>query len=120
MEGNKTQSQPLNEALKRPNGARFYRCALQVNPFAYHGRHSKRTSFQNEADYNAAILAACKANRVEAIAITDHYRVADSKGLVEAARVARGPATWQTLEALSTGQKATSTTASSPKVLCQR
>ena len=42
MESNKTQSQALNEALKQPNGARFYRCALQVNPFAYHGRHGKQ------------------------------------------------------------------------------
>jgi hypothetical protein len=88
VEFNKTQSQPLNEALKRPNGARFYRCALQVNPFAYHGRHSKQTPFQNEAGYNAAIVAACKANGIEAIAVTDHYRVADSKGLVEQARAA--------------------------------
>jgi hypothetical protein len=88
VEVNKTQSQPLNEALKRPNGARFYRCALQVNPFAYHGRHSKQITFQNEADYNAAIVTACKANGIEAIAVTDHYRVADSKGLVEEARAA--------------------------------
>jgi hypothetical protein len=88
MEVNKTQSQPLNEALKRPNGARFYRCALQVNPFAYHGRHSRQTIFQNEADYNAAIVAACKVNRIEAIAVTDHYRTDDSKGLVDKARAA--------------------------------
>ena len=49
----KTVSQRLNAALKLPNGARFYRCALQVNPFAYLGRHSKCTSFETEAQYNA-------------------------------------------------------------------
>lgn len=53
-----TRSQALNEALKQPNGARFYRCALQVNPFAYHGRHAKQSTYQNEADYNAAIIEA--------------------------------------------------------------
>lgn len=86
MEENRTASQPLKEALKQPNGAQFYRCALQVNPFAYHGRHAKQTIFQTEAEYNAAIVAACKENGVEAIAITDHYRVADSWNLIREAR----------------------------------
>lgn len=85
-QNNKTRSQALNEALKQPNGARFYRCALQVNPFAYHGRHGKQTAFQNEADYNSAIIGACRANNIEAIAITDHFRVSDSAGLMKAAR----------------------------------
>jgi len=70
MQSNQTRSQALNEALKRPNGARFYCCALQVNPFAYHGRHGKQTAFQNEADYNHALVEACLANHIEAIAVT--------------------------------------------------
>ncbi len=86
MDDNKTRSQPLNEALTQPNGARFYRCALQVNPFAYHGHHAKHTIFQTEAEYNAAIVAACKESNIEAIAITDHYRVADSWTLIREAR----------------------------------
>ncbi len=88
MQNNMTRSQALNEALKQPNGARFYRCALQVNPYAYHGRHAKQSTLQNEADYNAAIIEACRANNIEAIAITDHYRVSDSLGLINAARAA--------------------------------
>ena len=88
MQSNKTRSQALNEALKQPNGARFYRCALQVNPFAYHDRHAKQTAFQNEADYNSAIIEACHANDIEAIAVTDHYRINDSRGLINAARAA--------------------------------
>ena len=87
-QNNKTRSQALNEALKQPNGARFYRCALQVNPFAYHGRHAKQTAFQTEADYNAAIVGACRTNNIEAIAVTDHFRVSDSLGLINAARAA--------------------------------
>jgi hypothetical protein len=80
MEVTMTRSQPLNEALKQPNGARFYRCALQVNPFAYHGRHGQQTTFLAEADYNVAIVSACLKYGIEAIAVTDHYRVGDSWG----------------------------------------
>ena len=85
---NMTRSQVLGEALKQPNGARFYCCALQINPYAYHSRHAKQSTFKNEADYNAAIIAACHANNIEAIAVTDHYRITDSLGLVNAARAA--------------------------------
>ena len=83
-----TLSERLNAALKLPNGARFYRCALQVNPFAYLRRHSKQTSFRTEADYNAAIIEACQETGIEVIGVTDHYRVDESAGLVQAARAA--------------------------------
>jgi hypothetical protein len=81
-------SQRLTTALTLPNGARFYRCALQVNPFAYLSRHSKKTSFGTEAEYNAAIISACQDLGIEVIGVTDHYRVQESKGLVQAARAA--------------------------------
>jgi len=83
-----TLSERLSAALELPNGGRFYRCALQVNPFVYLDRHSKKTSFQTEKEYNAAIIAACKEAGIEIIAVTDHYRVDGSKGLVQAARAA--------------------------------
>ncbi|HKN00576.1 MAG TPA: hypothetical protein VJX23_08670 [Candidatus Binataceae bacterium] len=86
--GTGTLSPRLNAALQLPDGARFYRCALQVNPFAYLGRHSKRTSFRTEAQYNEAIIAACLDLEIEIIGVTDHYRVEESKGLVRAARAA--------------------------------
>jgi hypothetical protein len=75
MEPSMTRSQPLTEALQQPNGARFYRCALQVNPFAYHGRHGRQSIFATEAEYNAAIVDACLREGVEAIAVTDHFRM---------------------------------------------
>ena len=50
-----TSSSRLQKALALPNGARFYRCALQVNPFAYLVRHKKQTAFKTEEEYNAAI-----------------------------------------------------------------
>src|SRR5260370_34741112 len=81
-------SQRLTTALKLPDGARFYRCALQVNPFAYLSRHSKKTSFGTEAEYNAAIISACQDLGIEVIGVTDHYRVQESKGLVQGARAA--------------------------------
>ena len=76
-----TTSTALNEALRLPDGARFYRCALQVNPFAYLGRHNKQTTFTNETDYNAAIVQKCLDLNIEIIAVTDHYRVKHSTGL---------------------------------------
>jgi DNA repair ATPase RecN len=79
-------SKSLNEALSLPSGARFYKCALQVNPFAYMNRHSKVTAFQAEDEYNAAMVAACKANGIEVIAVTDHYKDSDSQSLLKAAR----------------------------------
>jgi DNA repair ATPase RecN len=83
-----TTSATLNEALRLPNGARFYRCALQVNPFAYLGRHKKPTPFVGEDDYNRAIIAKCLECGIEVIAVTDHYRAKHSTGLIQAARTA--------------------------------
>lgn len=78
----------MQAALELPNGARFYRCALQVNPYAYLARHSKSTSFTSESDYNAAIVQACLDTGIEVIGVTDHYRVRDSISLVRIAREA--------------------------------
>ena len=82
----RTLSERLNAALTLPNGARFYRCALQVNPFAYLARHNKQTTFQSEEEYNEAIVYACRETGIEVIGVTDHYRFDESKGLVKAAR----------------------------------
>ena len=81
-------SEPIKKALALPGGARFYRCALQVNPFDYLHRQNKPTSFRSEADYNAALLKKCKELDIEVIAITDHYRVQSAVKLWEAAKAA--------------------------------
>ena len=81
-------SDRMQAALKLPNGARFYRCALQVNPFAYLGTHKKATPFKSEDKYNTAIIETCLEVGIEVIAVTDHYRVKHSSGLVRAARKA--------------------------------
>ena len=76
----------MQAALDLPDGARFYRCALQVNPFAYLETHKKVTPFNSEDEYNTAVIEACLAAGIEVIAVTDHYRVKHSAGLVRAAR----------------------------------
>ena len=40
-----------------PCGARFFKCALQVNPFDYLKSHGKGSPFETEAAYNKAINA---------------------------------------------------------------
>lgn len=69
-------------------GARFYSCALQVNPFAYLARHAKKTSFGDESAYNAAMTASCLQNGVEVVGLTDHYRVKTTRSLADAMRAA--------------------------------
>lgn len=79
-------SDRMQAALDLPNGARFYRCALQVNPFAYLGTHNKTTAYTSEDKYNKAIIETCIEIGIEIIAVTGHYRVKHSGGLVCAAR----------------------------------
>lgn len=81
-----TKNDLLVNALKLPGGARFYRCALQVNPFEYLIRHKRQSRFKTEADYNNAIIQACREKKIEVIAVTDHYRVRSSKSLIECAK----------------------------------
>ena len=81
-------SDRMRAAVELPDGARFYRCALQVNPFAYLETHGKATLFKSEEEYNGAIIETCLEVGIEVIAVTDHYRVKHSAGLVRAARKA--------------------------------
>ena len=76
----------IARALTLPSGARFFKCALQVNPYEYVKRHSQPTSFADDASYNDALIAACRRHRIEVIAVTDHYRVKTARALIEAAR----------------------------------
>lgn len=69
-------------------GARFFSCALQVNPYAYLLRHSKATTFADEASYNAALVESIDRAGIEVIGVTDHYRVDSSIGLIAAAEAA--------------------------------
>ena len=81
-------SKAIKAALELPNGARFYRCAFQVNPFSYLKRHNKPTAYSDEEAYNQAIIQACRDLKVEVLAVTDHYRVQSAESLIKAARSA--------------------------------
>jgi len=59
-----TISGRVQAALKLPNGARFYRCALQVNPFAYLGRHKKQTTHEGSEYHRDRAVAIINASDV--------------------------------------------------------
>ncbi len=81
----KEYSHTIEKARELPGGARFFRCALQVNPFEYLQRHSKSTSYPDEAAYNKAAVQACLDNEIEVIAIMDHYQVRTGESLRQSA-----------------------------------
>jgi ABC-type lipoprotein export system ATPase subunit len=70
---------------KQPDskGARWMRAALQVNPFSYQGRNAPSTKFTDETSYNQALIAECKSQNIEIIAITDHWCVDSAQGLID-------------------------------------
>jgi hypothetical protein len=76
----------INEASARPGGARFYRCAFQVNPFDYFTRHGQTPPAADAYAYNQFIVDGCVAEGIEVIAVTDHYRVKTAAALMKAAR----------------------------------
>ena len=78
----------LKEIQNLPNGARFYRCAFQVNTYEYIHHHNHPTPYSDEGAYNAALIQACKDNRIEIIGLADHYRIRPSAKLIDAARAA--------------------------------
>ena len=78
----------LDDVNRLPNGARFFRCALQVNPFDYVRRHKGQSEFSDEESYNNALIAELLQNDVEVISITDHYRVSGIGTLRKAAEEA--------------------------------
>ncbi|MDD9864527.1 MAG: ATPase [Gammaproteobacteria bacterium] len=61
-------------------GARFYKCALQVNPANY-ARDYRRDHGLSEEDYNNAILERCKANKIKVVGLADHGSVDSSSSL---------------------------------------
>ena len=83
------ETHPIRQALAQPNGSQFYRCALQVNPFAYTQENGKLGhGFATEEEYNEAFVIALKEANVQIIAITDHWRARTGAGLRDAAEAA--------------------------------
>lgn len=78
----------IQEALRETRGARFYRCALQVNPYDYVKNHANVNKWASEDEYNVALVSALLDAGVEVIGITDHYKVETAQGLLAAAEAA--------------------------------
>jgi hypothetical protein len=74
----------LRQASEKPGGARFYRCALQVNPHQYAERYRGQPSLLTEGQYVEAVIARAAERQIEVLAITDHNHV----GSVDAFRAA--------------------------------
>lgn len=78
----------LKSILSLPNGARFYRCAFQVNTYEYVKRHNHPTKHADEDSYNVALIKSLTDNGVEVIGLGDHYRIRPAAKLIAAARSA--------------------------------
>jgi ABC-type lipoprotein export system ATPase subunit len=55
--------------------ARFWRCALQVNPVGYSSAYQGSEHGMSEADYNQALLAKCQELDIKVIGLADHGSV---------------------------------------------
>ena len=55
--------------------ARFWRCALQVNPVGYNSTYRGGEHGMSEADYNQALLAKCLALKIKVVGLADHGSV---------------------------------------------
>lgn len=66
-------------------GAQWVKAALQVNPFGYVGMSSPSKTFADEDAYNTELLDRCVAERINLIAVTDHWCIDTARSLVDAA-----------------------------------
>ena len=57
------------------NYARFWKCALQVNPWTYAQQYQGSSHGLNEADYNDAVVDRCVKNEIQVVGIADHGSV---------------------------------------------
>ncbi|MBK7663265.1 MAG: AAA family ATPase [Sterolibacteriaceae bacterium] len=55
--------------------ARFWRCALQVNPVGYNSVYRGSEHGMSEADYNQALLAKCQELDIKVVGLADHGSV---------------------------------------------
>ena len=65
------------------SGARFYKCALQVNPYSYGEKYRNGLENNSEEEYNKNILSQCKENNISVIGLADHGSVKSSESLRE-------------------------------------
>ena len=76
----------IADALKLPSGARFVRCALQVNPHHYRGTFRGERHDGSAADYAEAMVRKARDLDVRVLAVTDHNSVSDIVAFRDAAQ----------------------------------
>lgn len=81
-----TATTNLSMAPEQPSGARFYRCALQVNPHHYSGTFRGQPSTGDEISHAQAIVDKATDLGIEVLAITDHNDVSGIAAFRAAAR----------------------------------
>ncbi len=70
-----TKADPVSEALRLPSGARFYKCALQVNPQNYGATFRGQPTPGDDATHAGAIVEKAAELGVTVLAITHHNDV---------------------------------------------
>ena len=65
----------IEKVLNLPSGAKYFRCALQVNPFSYLKNNRGEDQGLSEEEYNSLLISKCLDLGIKVIAITDHNQV---------------------------------------------
>ncbi len=64
--------------------AKFWKCALQVNPWSYSLKYQGKDHGLSEQSYNSAIAMGCQQNEIKVIGLADHGNVQSSETLRKA------------------------------------
>ena len=64
--------------------AKFWKCALQVNPHSYLKKFQGQDQGLSENEYNAALVAGCKKSGIQVVGLADHANVHSAHSLREA------------------------------------
>lgn len=62
-------------------GAKFYKCALQVNPHTYSEKYQGQEEPMPEDEYNKAMLQQCRECKIKIVGLADHGNVQNSESL---------------------------------------
>ncbi|MEW6096737.1 MAG: TrlF family AAA-like ATPase [bacterium] len=65
----------IEKVLNLPSGAKYFRCALQVNPFTYLRNNRGQYHQFSEQDYNFQVIDKCQELGIKVMAIIDHNHV---------------------------------------------
>ena len=80
-----SESDVIANALAMPSGARFVRCALQVNPHHYADSYRGAPNEGDADSYAASLVAKARELDIGVLAITDHNSVRDVESFRRAA-----------------------------------